>query len=230
MIKSLIAVLFCFSSLVATESRIIDLSDPTEFDTGRYDWTELGSQYDPFNHAIEFAIYFDYLKEKYGITTAVETGTWNGQTTKLLAHLFPEVCTIELNYFSYKNSVQQLSKSRNVHLYHGNSPEILSSILPARTNERVVFYLDAHWQAEWPLLNELEQISKTHKDNCIIVIDDFKVPGREDIPYDSYGGNDCSYEYVEKQLSKVFSSYTYHYLTPKHPSSRAKFVAIPNEW
>jgi len=94
--------------------------------------------------------------------------------------------------------------------------------------------LDAHWEQHWPLLDELRQIARTHKDNCIIVIDDFKVSGRSDIPYDFYaidGGHlECSLPYIKKDLDQVFSKYTIHYVIPKNLEMRAKLLVIPTSF
>ncbi len=184
----------------------------------------------PFNGAIEMATFFEYIQDVYQINTVVETGTFKANTTQFFGELFDTVHTIEVTKDFYDESQEKLARFDNVFCHFGSSPEVLSKILPSLKDERVVFYLDAHWYEDWPLWNELREISKTHKDNCIIVIDDFKVPGRADIPYDSSSSAECSYEYVKNQLKKVFTGYTIHYLLPKNPISRAKFVAIPKKW
>ena len=116
-----------------------------------------------------------------------------------------------------------------VHL--GNSSQILSQILPDLSSSRILFYLDAHWLSYWPLIDELEAISNTHRDDCIIVIDDVKVPERPEIPYDVYHETEeCSYEYVKDALLKVYSSHVHFYAIPKSPTSRAKLVVLPADW
>ena len=64
----------------------------------------------------------------------------------------------------------------------------------------------------------------------IYIIDDFKVPGRPDIPYDSYSIHECCFEYVQQKLKQIYSEYTYFYLIPRHLGSRAKLVVIPKKW
>jgi hypothetical protein len=117
-----------------------------------------------------------------------------------------------------------------VALHLGSSEMVLSELLPTLTDKRILFYLDAHWGKFWPLLDELVEIGKTHRDNCIIVIDDIKVPGRPDILYDAFEGHESSLAYVLDNLNLVFTDYTYHYIIPKDIRSRAKFVAIPKTW
>jgi hypothetical protein len=184
----------------------------------------------PFNCASELSTFFAYVRDEYNIRTVVETGTFKGNTTAFFGSCFDTVHTIEIAPIFYEESSAYLKSFANVHCHFGSSPDVLNEILPSMSNEPVLFYLDAHWYEDWPLLNELAEISKTHKDNCIIVIDDFKVPGRKDIPYDTHGVNgiyEYSFEYVKNHLQEIFSEYTIHYLIPKHVQARAKFVAIP---
>lgn len=184
-----------------------------------------------FNQAPELSPLFSVLRRAYKIDTAVETGTFNGATSISLSFIFDQVHTIEIVDSTFSDAYSRLKNYSNIHCHLGSSEKVLYLLLPALQDQRVLFYLDAHWENYWPLLDELEEISKTHKDNCIIVIDDFKVPGRSDIPYDAYGSHECSHEYVKAKLSKVFTSYTFHYIIPENPQlSRAKFVAIPKSW
>lgn len=186
---------------------------------------------DTFNSAPEFGIFFEKLKNDFQISTAIETGTWEeGRTTKFFSYLFDKVHTIEFDDKIYEIAQSRLQSFANITCYHGSSEKILESLLPLLKNQRVLFYLDAHWYEPWPLLDELEMISRTHKDNCIVAIDDFKVPGRPDIAYDAYGSNECSFEYISNKLEKIFSDCDCFYLIPKNLNSRAKFVALPRNW
>jgi hypothetical protein len=183
-----------------------------------------------FNHAPEFSPFFNYLKQTYQIERVIETGTYQGNTTELFALLFDHVDTIEIIPSSYQESKEKLSVFPHVECHLGSSEAVLRNILPSLQGIKCLFYLDAHWEGYWPLLEEIAEIAKTHRDNCILVIDDIKVPGAKKIPYDSYGAHECSYEYVKKQLDQTYSGYTVHYLIPKHFLSRAKMVVIPTAW
>lgn len=183
-----------------------------------------------FNHAPELTLYFAALKKKYNIGTVVETGSMWGFSSTAFSLIFDEVHTIEFLEANYEITFNAMSPYANVHCHFGSSPQVLSDLLPTLTHQRILFYLDAHWHDDWPLLNELETIAQTHRDNCIIVIDDMKVPSRPDIPYDAYGNHECSYEYIKKSLKKVFTFYSIYYLIPQDPACRAKLVAIPLHW
>lgn len=183
-----------------------------------------------FNHAPELSSFFNYLKTKHHIDTVVETGTYQGSTTVLFGRLFKEIHTIELFEPTYNATCKTLSPFKNVHCHLGSSEKVLREILPSLKGKRTVFYLDAHWDNHWPLLEEIREIAKTHKDNCVIVIDDIKVPGKARFPYDTYGEIECSYEYAKGALAEAFTEYSIHYLLPKSVHSRAKLVAIPKKW
>lgn len=229
--------LICFFLLAGSYSFTQEKEFPVVFDfssseipgSENFDMSKI-SKLHPFNEAAELAPFFSYLKTTYRINKAVETGTFHGRTTAFFGYLFDKTFSIEVEKEYYDSASKRLRKCKNIDLFLGSSPLVLSQILPKLKDERLLFYLDAHWQADWPLLKELEEIGKTHRDNCIIVIDDIKVPGRADIPYDSYEGQECSHDYICDHLDKVFSSYKIHYLIPKSVERRAKFVAIPTKW
>ena len=223
-----------FVSLVYSSApKVVDFSEIDVTELPGYqseNWGWIAKRCKPFNNAQEIGIYINYLKEALQLEVAVETGTWQGETAKCLAFLFQAVHTIEVQSDIFKKAKNTFRNHSNVNLYHGNSPEVLNKILPTLENKRALFYLDAHWFSDWPLIAELEAIGKTHYDNCVIVIDDIKVPGRGDIPHDAYGQHECSYDYVERALPFVFSSHSCFYLVPKSVYSRAKLVILPQAW
>lgn len=182
-----------------------------------------------FNVAPELTPVFAFLKREYNIDTVVETGTFRGNTTILFSFLFDDVHTIEVSPKYYDIALEKLKEFSNVHTYLGSSEKVLKDILPQLQDKTILFYLDAHWNKFWPLLDEIEEITKTHKDNCIIVVDDAKVPERGDIRYDKYGPHECSLEYIKPKLDQLFSSYTVHWLIPREVSCRAKLLIIPQK-
>ncbi|MBS0652626.1 MAG: hypothetical protein JSR39_03775 [Verrucomicrobia bacterium] len=183
-----------------------------------------------FNGAPEISSFVSMLKNHYNIEAAIETGSLYGHTTAFLASIFNEVHTIEIEPSNYQITLNTLSIFPNAVCHFGSSSSVLTEILPTLESKSLLFYLDAHWQEYWPLLDELEAISKTHKDNCIIVIDDFKVPTRPDIGYDAYGEHECSFEYVKDKLGEIYSAYDFYYVLPKRVESKAKLVVLPKNW
>jgi len=185
-----------------------------------------------FNKAPEIGSLLVYLKKIYHIDAAVETGTYQGETTVFFSLLFDEVHTIEISTDQFNKTRKNLAGlpfCSNTTCHLGSSEEVLKTLLPMLEDKFILFYLDAHWYKHWPLLNELEEISKTHRDRCIIMIDDIKVPERKDISYDRYGSHECSIEYVFDEISKIFTNFTVHYIIPRNKSSRAKCLILPSD-
>lgn len=219
--------------LFASDSNFPEIIDFGEFVKLKFrddDKNAFRLGYFAFNMAPELGPFFASIRRDYHIDTVIETGTFKGGTAVLFSLLFDRVHTIEISQEFYQQATENLTDYPNVHCHLGSSEIVLREILPTLKDKPLIFYLDAHWENHWPLLEELEEISKTHKDNCIIVIDDFKVPGRKDIRYDKYGNHECSYNYIKDQLNKIYSAYEYHYLIPLAVKSKAKFVAIPKQW
>lgn len=232
---------FCFSLFLCifsvschisaeTQKNDVDFSKFPQFHTPSFGMEPWSLGFYAFNSAPELTMYFEKLKQDFQIDTAVETGTFQGSSTVVFSRLFEIVHTIELDKGLFDLAKTNLSPFSNVECHFGSSEKILRELLPSLTNRRVLFYLDAHWDSYWPLRDEIKEIAKTHKDNCIIVVDDFKVPGRSDIDYDRYHDQECSHAYIKNQLDLVFSDYEYLYLIPKFTRARAKFVAIPKKW
>ncbi len=182
-----------------------------------------------FNGAPEIGVIINYLKKKHAIDMAIETGTHKENTTAFLASLFNQVISIEIHPQWYETARENLQEFDNLLLIQGSSDQVFHEILPGLKEQRILFYLDAHWQEHWPLREEIKSIARTHKDRCVIIIDDFKVPGRPDIPYDKYHKNECSYDYIEDLLQETFTSFDVWFVIPKNVLSRAKFVAFPHE-
>jgi hypothetical protein len=193
-----------------------------------------------FNDAPEIGAFLTLLKKRYELEAVVETGTFLGSTALFFSNTFDEVYTIEASEKHYSDAKERLKNHSNIQCCLGSSEKVLGEILPSLKGKRLLFYLDAHVyhvEAEkggysyWPLLDEIEAISKTHKDDCIIVIDDCMVPNT-DIHgcLDKNGMNELSHELIREKLSQVFTGYTFHYLIPKNVQRAAKFVAIPKKW
>lgn len=220
LLVTLFALVFPF--IDASMPRIVDLKDHA------FDFSIPKSE--AFNSSPELGLYLTRLAKDHHIDVAIETGTWKGDTTIFLSDYFAKVFTIEVSIEHFFAAQRYLQRFSNIKCIYGSSEQAFHQILPSLADQPIFFYLDAHWYEQWPLLDELEEISLTHKDNCILVIDDFKVPGRPDIPYDAYGRNECSFDYIEEKLNKVFSEYACFYLIPRNLESRAKFVAYPKSW
>ncbi len=236
MIKKFLLVLSFLASTgnAATFDDMPEIIDFTSFkgnvEDSNYEPVAWSLGYAALNYAPELNGIFSILKRDYKVNTVVETGTHRGASTRLFAILFDEVHTIEILESSYTLCKNALKKDTNVKCHLGSSETVLQKLLPTLKDKSVLFYLDAHWNDHWPLRQEIEVIGKTHFDNCIIVIDDFKVPGRSDLLFDHYGRHECSYEYIADKLHEVYSDYKMFYVIPRAVSSRAKLVLMPKVW
>ena len=182
-----------------------------------------------FNDEVPLCKTIVKLKEKFNLTMAVETGTYDGRTTRFFESIFDRVDTFECNKEMFDQAILK-SNHKHASNYHlGNSGEMLVDVLKDATGERILFYLDAHWGTYWPLRDEFKQIIQYNKDNCIIMIDDIKVPGHKEIGYDRYGSAECSYEYVKDLVDELFTGYKVYFLitTKFH---RGKLLIIPDSY
>jgi len=117
----------------------------------------------------------------------VETGTYRGSTTIFLAQNSRGVPV-----YSCENSARcfEFAKLRlravpNLHLFKLDSRKFLRELEISR-RARTFFYLDAHWEEDLPLRDELDLIIQNFE-NCVIMIDDFEVPGDPGYGFDDYG-------------------------------------------
>ena len=114
------------------------------------------------------------------INIAVETGTFEANTTKFFLEIFNTVYTVEKyvtnNFYTSKNLIDLYQKIQEVHnnvnFYEGDSPIFLKNILPL-IKERCVILLDAHSGTETCIVEELKIIKESlYDNNSVILIDD----------------------------------------------------------
>ena len=92
-----------------------------------------------------------YIGEDY--TTAVETGTYLGATTKYLATQFNKVHTIELDEGLFNEVEKSFKNNKNIKCHLGDSSTILREKIIDELNnseydKKVFFFLDAHWSGD----------------------------------------------------------------------------------
>ncbi len=115
-----------------------------------------------------------------GLRSAVETGTFRGDSTACLVAAVPDVWTAEVEEKFYRKCVQRFAGDDRVHLELGPSPEVLARIAPDVRGPSF-FWLDAHYfpgrdedpTAYCPALAELEAIRSYDgiADSCILIDD-----------------------------------------------------------
>jgi FkbM family methyltransferase len=155
----------------------------------------------------------------------VETGANVGSTLAYVARSYPwlRCLSCEPDRSAFEQASANTGKYDNVSLFNGTSQEFIENISkhePEIISEQCFFWLDAHgYGFEWPLEKELEFITGRFS-SAYVLIDDFKVPGREQFGYDWYQDQICSYDYVKNSLNpgKIYQLYypTYQDKTSKH--------------
>jgi hypothetical protein len=99
--------------------------------------------------------------------TWVETGTFLGQTTQLLAKHSMHVYSIEPESKLFARAHKLFSKHGNVEILNGTSEDVFPMLLP-RIKGDVNFWLDGHYSAgitfkgpkDTPMLDELDSIGR----------------------------------------------------------------------
>jgi predicted O-methyltransferase YrrM len=171
------------------------------------------SDYFPLNADAVTISNVDWLIRTLKLTTAVETGTYKGKTTKWLANRMKKVYTIENNLDFFNCAKENFKNIDNIEIILGNSGNKIEEIIKQiPLEENTLFYLDAHWYDYWPILDELTTIGKNKQLNNLIIIDDFKVPGCCNyLNYDKYENNENSLEYINNVLNEYFKDYNYFF-------------------
>jgi hypothetical protein len=143
----------------------------------------------PFNGQAERIAIVREIAEKVRIERVIETGSFRGGTTALLAGLFGKpVATVEADPRFHAYVERTVGQLRNVEAVHGDSRSFLRDLADREDwNTWPVFiYLDAHWEHDLPLADELRIIAATW-DRAVVMVDDFEVPGDPGYGFDDYG-------------------------------------------
>lgn len=162
-----------------------DTTLATFYRTERVGAVRLADGGGPFGFDITVALIVDDLLMEYSCDAVVETGCYLGDTTSYLARRYPDLpvysCDNDTRYSSFTQ--HRLRAATNVTVTCVDSPALVTTVL-AR-HERPLFFLDAHWDAQWPLARELAAIT-----TGIVVIHDFDI-GHQRFAFDTYQGMVC---------------------------------------
>ena len=164
----------------------------------------------------------------------VETGTYRGSTTEWLAAFQVPVFSCELSQEHYAFARSRLAACKNVMLFKGDSRSALKTILRGHIDEKngqpILVYLDAHWNDDLPLLEEIDYVYGRCPSSAV-VIDDFEVGDDAGYGYDDYGGGKAlTLEYLRPVLQKYDLSACYP-ATPSGPETGARggcLVSLPS--
>ena len=172
----------------------------------------------------DFFIQSEFLKlrDKYNIESIIETGTFEGNTTKWLARFFQNVYTIEIDIKYVNNAIANCMVYKDkINFLHGDSSILLPEVLDKINDDNVLIFLDAHRRNENPLEKELviiEAYKKKFK-NIIIIIHDFYVPDTK-LGYDTFMDRPLSFDWFKDKFDLIYeNNYTYYYNTTDRVTS-----------
>lgn len=186
---------------------------------------------------------FKQLVNEFGVKTAVETGTEKAFGTLNIARFINKVYSVEINQEFFEGAKARLisegfaqavcrehisfhiNGTKEITLFWSNSPEVISQIIEY-LEEPIIFYLDAHWTEYWPIKDEIRAIKP--RPNSLIIIHDFKVPGKP-FGYDIYGGQALDFAFIKEDLAYVNPNYKFYYNEEAAGSCRGILYALPKE-
>lgn len=156
------------------------------------------------------------LRDMFGLTHCIETGTQFGATTQAFCEMFRSVLSIEADAGFMWAATERLKAIENVDLILGLSQDLL----PHFAHDNTLYYLDAHGCAVGgcPLKQELQILADANLTNIVIAIHDFKVPDK-DFGFDEYD-YPLSIEEIEPLLHKVYKNPAWHYNTEANGAYR----------
>lgn len=150
------------------------------------------------------------LKEAHGLTCAVETGTCLGSTLCWLVKTFSfHVRSYEVNEawgYIAKERLHLIGLDAHapmIDLCRESSATGFEMVDTDGCADRTFVFLDAHWGASCPLLDELKAIASQGAKPCII-IHDFQVPGT-DFGFDKMpDGRPFNLELIAPHLNAIY--------------------------
>jgi hypothetical protein len=123
------------------------------------------------------ATFVTLLRDRFDITTLVETGTFEGESALWAAEHFANVVTIDIRDDDRGTAYQRCRDHRNIEFIHGDTRDALPEVI-ATLDRPALIWLDAHAAPglfgdadDWPILDELEIIN-TSPHKHFILIDD----------------------------------------------------------
>ena len=131
---------------------------------------------------------FNAVLHAFDCETIIETGTYLGSTTKYMADRSSlPLHSCEANPVFFAIASKELAQSENVELFLGDSRAFLSDLVSRGVHRKRSFlYLDAHWNHDLPLVEEIEIIAGNWNE-FVLMIDDFQVPHDDGYGFDDYG-------------------------------------------
>jgi len=129
------------------------------------------------------------LLAAHPVTAVFETGTYLGSTALFMREASGvAVYSVEAEQRHFDYASKRVAAQEEIHLTLGDCREGIRTWAadPAIPKDNVIFYLDAHWEKDLPVADELGLIAG-HWTNALVLIDDFEVPGDSRYGFEDYG-------------------------------------------
>ena len=157
----------------------------------------------------------------------IETGANVGSTSRFMAQRFADmpVYSCECDPGAFALARRHLAPHKNACIEQAASPAFLYAIHdrhPELCEQTNLYWLDAHgYGFRWPLVDEIAFLT-SQLERALVLIDDFRVPGRPEFKYDVYDGQVCALETIRPALhagrryTLVVPDHSEH-TSPHHP-------------
>jgi len=184
----------------------------------------------PFNGDGYVCKEFLKLKEKFNLNVAVETGSCMYSTTKWLGENFEKVYTAEVNAEYAQHGTHKIAEMHNVFPEISDSVIFLNNMMGRLQKEdRVIYFLDAHWGNHCPLIEELRALAKSPTEfPPVIAIHDWYT-GDETLGWDEYNGQRFEYSWIEPIIKELEDTHlcTYtHYFNIESENGRRGLIYL----
>jgi len=188
----------------------------------------------PFNGDSFVCKEFLKIKERLGITVAVETGSCMYSTTEWFGKNFDRVHTAEINADYAIHGQHKIADMSNVHPEIKDSVVFLKDLMNRLSKQdRVLYFLDAHWGHHCPLIEEISVLLSSPTDlPPVIIIHDWYT-GDERLGWDEYNGQRFEYSWIEPKIKELESIhgciYNHYFNTEAENGMRGLIYLIPNK-
>lgn len=140
----------------------------------------------------------------------IETGTYEGNTILSMEPFFTKLYTIEYSEKYYNISKSKYNNNK-IGFILGDSSIIFESLLPT-IKDKCIFFLDGHWSSsdtgrsskDCPLLEEITHINNLYKHEAIIIIDDYRLFGKNNTEDWSQITKENIIKIIGKRMSKLY--------------------------
>jgi hypothetical protein len=120
----------------------------------------------PLSQEEKWAV-IDRVREAYGITTFVESGTFLGDTIERFKNSFSRLYSIELQYDLCDAAQRRFTADENVTIIHGDSGKVLKELLET-IEVPALFWLDGHYSSEFYIGETFVRTARGEKDTPIV--------------------------------------------------------------